>query len=458
MGFYERRIFPYVLDLAMRGMNPLRADALAAASGEVLEIGFGTGLNLAYYPPGVTRVHALDPADLLAERVAKRIAAAKFPVERHQLRADGRLPFDAASFDCVDDVTLCTIPARSGAEIRRVLRPGAPLLFLEHGRSDAPRTARVQDFLNPAWGLIAGGCNINRRPDALMAAAGLRLDRLDRFRADGPAVLATMYRGVATGVAHLLRLVRCVPIKRVLNNGTAQRDQRHDRQRRSTALPPTRPARRAGSRTSHAARPADRPRTGCSPRSRRSWSSATRTAAIGRHRWSRSGSALERDRWSRPRVRCWARGGQARDDLPVVRAPGSSTCSTSGGATARRAQSAEIPAHATRSAALPRVRSRRGRGPPHSRYERDIADPRRSRADRARAWRGGECATNGCPACRASPRRSGWASSCSARSRSRRRAHTSTRRARAFARAWSRRAQIERRLAGTQRARRRAGR
>jgi ubiquinone/menaquinone biosynthesis C-methylase UbiE len=201
MGFYQRRIFPYVLDLAMRGMNPLRADALAAASGEVLEIGFGTGLNLAYYPPGVTRVHALDPADLLADRVAKRIAAAKFPVERHRLPADGRLPFADASFDCVAmTFTLCTIPdpAAALAEMRRVLKPGAPLLFLEHGRSDAPRTARLQDLLNRPWGCIAGGCNINRRPDALMAAAGLRLDRLDRFRADGPAVLATMYRGIAT--------------------------------------------------------------------------------------------------------------------------------------------------------------------------------------------------------------------------------------------------------------------
>jgi ubiquinone/menaquinone biosynthesis C-methylase UbiE len=200
MGFYERYVFPHFLDLAMRGMNPLRAEALAAASGEVLEVGFGTGLNLAFYPAGVKRLHALDPANALPERVAGRIAAAPFPVERHHLRADGRLPFADASFDCVAmTFTLCTIPdtAAALAEIRRVLRPGAPLLFLEHGRSDAPRTARLQDFLNPLQNRIGVGCNINRKVDERIAAAGFRFDALTRFRARGPRILAEMYRGIA---------------------------------------------------------------------------------------------------------------------------------------------------------------------------------------------------------------------------------------------------------------------
>ena len=200
MGFYERYVFPHVLDLAMRGMNPLRAEALAAASGEVLEVGFGTGLNLGFYPAGVKRLHALDPANALPERVAARIAAAPFPVERHHLRADGRLPFADASFDCVAmTFTLCTIPdtAAALAEIRRVLRPGAPLLFLEHGRSDAPRTARLQDFLNPLQNRIGVGCNINRKVDERIAAAGFHFDALTRFRAKGPRILAEMYRGIA---------------------------------------------------------------------------------------------------------------------------------------------------------------------------------------------------------------------------------------------------------------------
>jgi ubiquinone/menaquinone biosynthesis C-methylase UbiE len=200
MGLYERYVFPHLLDLAMRGMNPLRADALAGASGEVLEVGFGTGLNLAYYPPAVKRVHALDPADALPDRVAARIAAAPFPVVRHHLRADGRLPFDDASFDCVATTfTLCTIPdvPAALAEIRRVLRPGAPLVFLEHGRAESSRVARIQDLLDPLWGRLAGGCHLTRRPDLLIEAAGLRLDRLDRFRADGPAPMAQMFRGIA---------------------------------------------------------------------------------------------------------------------------------------------------------------------------------------------------------------------------------------------------------------------
>ncbi len=200
MGIYERYVFPHLLDLAMRGMNPLRAEALAAASGEVLEVGFGTGLNLRFYPPGVTRVHALDPANALPERVTSRIAAAPFPVVRHQLRADGRLPFDDASLDCVAmTFTLCTIPdpGVALAEIRRVLRPGAPLLFLEHGRSDAPRTARLQDFLNPLQNRIGVGCNLNRKVDALIAAAGFRFEALTRFRHTGPRFLAEMYRGIA---------------------------------------------------------------------------------------------------------------------------------------------------------------------------------------------------------------------------------------------------------------------
>ena len=200
MGFYERRVFPHLLDLAMRGMNPLRAEALAAASGEVLEIGFGTGLNLAFYPRAVKRLHALDPADVLRERVEARIAAAPFPVVRHQLRADGRLPFENASFDCVAlTFTLCTIPdtAAALAEIRRVLKPGSPFLFLEHGRSDAPRTARLQDLLNPLQNRIAGGCNLNRKVDERICAAGFRLYELTRFRARGPRFLTEMYRGVA---------------------------------------------------------------------------------------------------------------------------------------------------------------------------------------------------------------------------------------------------------------------
>lgn len=200
MGFYERRIFPHVLDFVMRGMQPLRGDVLAPASGDVLEIGFGTGLNLPHYPATVRSLSAIDPMDALQERVAARIAAAPFPVERHRLRADGGLPFDAGRFDCATVTwTLCTIPDPVAAlrEVRRVLAPGARLLFIEHGRSDDARVARFQDRWNPIQNVIGAGCNVNRKIDALIREAGFEFEKLERFKADGPRFLAEMYRGVA---------------------------------------------------------------------------------------------------------------------------------------------------------------------------------------------------------------------------------------------------------------------
>ena len=200
MGIYQRYVFPHILDFAMRGMNPLRGDVLAPASGDVLEIGFGTGLNLRHYPASVRRLCAVDPMNALQQRVAERIAAAPFPIERHQLRADGRLPFDAARFDCAAMTwTLCTIPDPIVAlrELRRVLKPGAALLFIEHGRSDDAKVARFQDRWNPIQNRIGAGCNVNRKIDALIREAGFGFEKLERFKADGPRFLTEMYRGVA---------------------------------------------------------------------------------------------------------------------------------------------------------------------------------------------------------------------------------------------------------------------
>jgi ubiquinone/menaquinone biosynthesis C-methylase UbiE len=197
---YERRIFPRALDAIMRGMGDMRDEALAGARGDVLEIGFGTGLNLAHYPGGVARVTAVDPMDALQERVQARIAAAAFPVEVHHLRADGRLPFDAARFDCAAITwTLCTIPDPVAAlrEVHRVLKPGATLHFIEHGRSDDPSTARWQDRWNPIHRVLACGCHVNRKIDEVVRDGGFALEKLDRFLAEGaPRMFGEMYRGV----------------------------------------------------------------------------------------------------------------------------------------------------------------------------------------------------------------------------------------------------------------------
>jgi SAM-dependent methyltransferase len=194
-------IRPRLLDLALRQMEELRPPTVGQAAGSVLEIGFGTGLNLAHYGPGVKSLVALDPKiPGKYPPVAARMAAARFPIERADLRADLTLPFDAGRFDCaVCTWTLCSIPDARAAlgELLRVLKPAGRFFFVEHGRAASPRTARWQDRLNPLWVRISDGCNMNRAVDVLVEGAGFRLVSLDRFRHRGPGVLAQMYRGVA---------------------------------------------------------------------------------------------------------------------------------------------------------------------------------------------------------------------------------------------------------------------
>ncbi len=195
-------IKPRLQDLAMRQMDPLRGDTIREAEGEVLEVGFGTGLNLAYYGPAVKTLVGLDPLDVTdVDKVRARIQNSAFPIERRALRADGGLPFDAGRFDSVVTTwTLCSIPEVRKAlrEMRRVLKPGGRYVFIEHGRADEDATARWQDRINPLWNRMCDGCNINRKIDRLVEEGGFEMERLDRFRAKGPGIVAQMYRGVAT--------------------------------------------------------------------------------------------------------------------------------------------------------------------------------------------------------------------------------------------------------------------
>lgn len=199
---FRQKLRAGVLDWMMRQMNDLRPEALEDAEGEVLEVGFGTGLNLPLYPPGVKRVVGLDPnsADGLPA-LEQRVLDAPFEVERCGLRADGDLPFDAGRFDTIVTTwTLCSIPdhQRALAEMRRVLKPGGRYLFIEHGRAQEERTARWQDRVNPLWKRLTGGCNMNRPVDRLLEEGGFELQGLERFRHSGPGLLAHMYRGMAT--------------------------------------------------------------------------------------------------------------------------------------------------------------------------------------------------------------------------------------------------------------------
>lgn len=201
MGFRDW-IKPRFQDFAMRFMDPLRPETVSAASGDVLEIGFGTGRNLEHYASEeVQSLHGLDPLGTIGvPRVEERIAQASFPVERVALSADSRLPFDAGRFDCVVTTwTLCSIPDVDAAlaEMRRVLRPGGRYLFIEHGRARAASIERWQDRLDPLWTRLTDGCHINRPIDRLVERSGFGLTSLEEFQGKGPALVSSFYRGVA---------------------------------------------------------------------------------------------------------------------------------------------------------------------------------------------------------------------------------------------------------------------
>ena len=160
MGFYERWIVPRLLDLAMRNrvLDPYRQRAIETAQGLVLEVGVGSGSNLPLYGPAVTRVVGLDPSPELLGLASRRAADMVIPVSLLRASAE-HLPLSDAVFDTtVMTWTLCSIPNPMAAltEMRRALRPGGRLIFVEHGLSPEIRTARWQHWLTPYWKRMSG--------------------------------------------------------------------------------------------------------------------------------------------------------------------------------------------------------------------------------------------------------------------------------------------------------------
>src|SRR3954453_22034213 len=185
MGVYQERILPRILDKACgtKAVRPPRERVCAGLTGEVVEVGFGTGHNVAFYPPAVGRVVAVEPSDLAWRLATDRVAASPVRVERRGL--DGAsLPFPADAFDsALSSWTLCTIPDVAAAlgELRRVLRPGATLHFLEHGLAPDPKVQRWQRWLDPVEHRLVGGCRFTRPIVELLTDAGFVIQELDMF-------------------------------------------------------------------------------------------------------------------------------------------------------------------------------------------------------------------------------------------------------------------------------------
>jgi SAM-dependent methyltransferase len=191
MGIWTDHVVPRIVELTLRSkpVARLRDRALAGTEGEVLEIGFGSGLNLGHYPPAVSKLHAVEPSDV-ARRIAEpRVVASEFPVDFTGLDGES-LQFGDASVDtAVSTFTLCTIPDVDAAlrEVARVLRPGGRFHFLEHGRADEPKVVAWQNRLNGLQGRIAGGCHLNRPIDSLITNAGFEIEQVENLYMPGPA-------------------------------------------------------------------------------------------------------------------------------------------------------------------------------------------------------------------------------------------------------------------------------
>ena len=202
MTFYERYCLPRLLDLAC-GVRPVRRQrdkVVPLARGEVLEVGIGTGLNLAHYrAEQIERIWGLDPATEMNRTTRKRLCGTGLDLELLALSAE-QIPVENDRFDTVVlTYTLCSIPDPVAAlrEMKRTLRPGGRLLFCEHGLAPEPSIARWQRRLTPAWRRIAGDCHMDRDVPALLDAAGFKVDDLQQGYIPGPRVLTYNYWGEA---------------------------------------------------------------------------------------------------------------------------------------------------------------------------------------------------------------------------------------------------------------------
>jgi ubiquinone/menaquinone biosynthesis C-methylase UbiE len=189
MGIYAEQVLPRLQDRFMgrKDTNVVRERVCAGLAGDVVEVGFGTGLNVPYYPAGISKVFAVEPSRLCMRLAEDRIAHSKVPVELAGLTGE-RLDLPSESFDAILSTwTLCTIPGLEKAleEMRRVLKPGGSFHFVEHGHAPDAKTARWQRRIEPLNKKIAGGCHLTRPIAEYVEKAGFQIAHLDTYYLEG---------------------------------------------------------------------------------------------------------------------------------------------------------------------------------------------------------------------------------------------------------------------------------
>jgi ubiquinone/menaquinone biosynthesis C-methylase UbiE len=203
MGFYSKVIVPFLCDFGLDRpfVEKYRRELLADAGGDILEIGFGTGLNLPCYPSRVRKITSVDPNVGMYRLARKRVKKTGIEVDQRVLGSE-RLPFEEGTSDCVvSTFTLCSIAdvAQAVGEVHRVLKEGGKFLFLEHGLSPQSNVQKWQHRLNWLQMRLAGGCHLDRDMRALVTAQPFASVKLDEFYIEKtPKTHGYMYQGIAT--------------------------------------------------------------------------------------------------------------------------------------------------------------------------------------------------------------------------------------------------------------------
>ena len=203
---YEKWVLPRFMNMVMsdKAMTEERKKALGGVTGTVLEVGFGSGHNLPFYPAGVQRLVAVDPSREAAKLARKRIAEAPFPVEYVPVGGEQIQAPDHSFDSVVSTFTLCTIadPLAALVQMRRVLKPEGKLFLVDHGLSTDPKVQRWQRRLNRFSNFVFGGCHVTRDIRRMVAEAGFEFDQVDQYYLQGPPKFAGFVtRGVASAAA-----------------------------------------------------------------------------------------------------------------------------------------------------------------------------------------------------------------------------------------------------------------